>query len=539
MPTLPSLVFCVTFENGMTQKRSRTAFLVVVNLSWQREAELGRPRGALSADARNPSQIGAFPLEPVHAFRDDALGEHDGVALAEALRKYQVSVQEVVEAAITRTEAVNPILNGLAYAAFDHARAKVKAASIRAGFFSGVPSFLKDCETVAGMPAMAGTDAWDPRPAVKNGEFVRSYLRTGMVPLGLTRMSEFGLNAATEHPRLGAVRNPWNPNYTSGGSSSGSGAFVAAGVVPIAQANDAGGSIRIPASCNGLVGLKPSRGRLPMDLAMRWLPIRIIENGVLTRSVRDTAAFYRETERLGRNRRLPPIGDVRAPGKARLRIAMRTRSAAGACDPEITELTLKTATLLEELGHRVDHSDEAVEPPSFPGDYLLYSSSCTYLVMALSRMSRHMGGPAVDLGKFDNLTLGLARNGQCNLQRLPPAVARLTGMGRKRAEFHRTYDVELTPTLAHETPRIGHLDPTAGFEQIIDRLTNWIGFTPQHNISGQPAISLPLAQSVNGMPVGMMLAAPIGQEARLLELAYELEEAQPWRQIQRPPFRKS
>lgn len=481
----------------------------------------------------------SFQLEPVHAFRDDALGEDDGVGIAYTLRNRQVSVPEVVEAAIARTEAINPILNGLAYEAFDHARAKAKDPRTRAGFFSGMPSFLKDCETVAGLPAMAGTDAWDPRHAVADGEFVRSYLCTGMVPLGLTRMSEFGFNAATEHPRLGAVRNPWNPDYTSGGSSSGSGAFVAAGVVPIAHANDAGGSIRIPASCNGLVGLKPSRGRLPMDLPMRWLPIRIIENGVLTRSVRDTAAFYRETERLRCNRRLPPIGDVRAPGKARLRIAMRTRSFMGECGLEICDLTLKTATLLEELGHRVDQFDEAVEPSSFPGDYLLYSSCCSFLVMTLSRMSHHMGGPAVDFGKLDNLTLGLARHGQRNLHRLPSALARLASMRRGPAELHRTYDVELTPTLAQETPRIGHLDPTADYEQIIDRLTKWIGFTPQHNISGQPAISLPLAQSANGMPVGMMLSAPVGQEARLLELAYELEEAQPWRQIQRPPSAKS
>ena len=128
-----------------------------------------------------------------------------------------------------------------------------------------MPSFIKDNVAVEGMPTMQGTDAWDPRPMPANGEFARVFLATGLVPLGKTQMSEFGFSGSAEHPRIGPVRNPWNPDYTAGASSSGSGAFVAAGVVPIAHANDGGGSIRIPASCNGLVGLKPSRGRLPLD----------------------------------------------------------------------------------------------------------------------------------------------------------------------------------------------------------------------------------------------------------------------------------
>ena len=152
---------------------------------------------------------------------------------------------------------------------------------------------------------MHGTDAWDPRPAaVIDGDFARAYLATGLVPLGKTQMSEFGFSASAEHPRLGQVRNPWNPDHTAGASSAGSAAFVAAGVVPIAHANDGGGSIRIPASCNGLVGLKPSRGRLPLDKDMRQMPLRIVANGVVTRSVRDTAAFYREMERVSRNPKL-------------------------------------------------------------------------------------------------------------------------------------------------------------------------------------------------------------------------------------------
>src|SRR6185436_11476256 len=199
-----------------------------------------------------------------------------------------------------------------------------------------------------GMPTMLGTDAWQPRPAVSNGDFSRAYLATGLVALGKTRMSEFGFSASAEHPRLGPVRNPWNTDHTSGASSAGAGALVAAGAVSIAHANDGGGSIRIPASCNGLVGLKPSRGRLPLDKDMRQMPIRIVANGVVTRSVRDTAAFYREIEKTWRNPRLAPIGDITGPGRSRLRVGVFTKSVIREASPEVRERTLQAAALLEQ-----------------------------------------------------------------------------------------------------------------------------------------------------------------------------------------------
>src|SRR6516225_4932206 len=210
-------------------------------------------------------------MRRVHAFGDDALGHLDAVGLAEAIRAGSVGRADVIEAAIARTEAVNPALNALAYKAFDQARA---AASARpaAGGFNGVPTFVKDNVDVAGQPTMRGTDAWTPKNAGADGEFTRLYLGTGLTSLGKTQMSEFGFSASAEHPRLGPVRNPWDTDHTAGASSSGSGAFVAAGVVPIAHANDDGGSIRIPASCNGLVGLKPSRGRLPLDRTCAGCP---------------------------------------------------------------------------------------------------------------------------------------------------------------------------------------------------------------------------------------------------------------------------
>ena len=328
---------------------------------------------------------------------------------------------------------------------------------------------------------------------------------------------------------MSAVRNPWDTDYTAGASSSGSGAFVAAGVVPLASGSDGGGSIRIPAACNGLVGLKPSRGRLPLDSKTRQLPVRIVTNGVLSRSVRDTAAFYREAERIYRDRRLPPVGAVTGPGRDRLRVAVVTRSLNRDSSPEMRDATLQAATLLEGLGHRVEHLDDTPIPATFLDDFLLYWSS---LAMAMVRGGRFTFGDSFDVNRLDNLTMGLDRHARRNLHKLPLAIWRLKRLRSVTDRFYQDHDVLLTPTLAQGTPRIGHLDPTADYEQVIDRLVEWVAFTPLQNVTGEPAISLPLALSAAGMPVGMMFGASMGQERRLLELAYELEEARPWARIQ-------
>jgi amidase len=468
-------------------------------------------------------------MRHVNAFGDDALGDLDAVALVDAMRTGRVSATELVEAAIVRAEAMNPVLNGLAHERFDEARTQAATASRQGGYFDGVPTFIKDNVDVEGMPTMQGTDAWDPRPQAGHGDFAKFFLATGLIPLGKTQLSEFGFSASAEHPRIGAVRNPWDTDYTAGASSSGSGAFVAAGVVPIAHANDGGGSIRIPAACNGLVGLKPSRGRLPLDKMSRQMPVRLVNDGVLTRSVRDTAAFYREGERIWRNRALLPIGAVTGPGSERLRVAVVTRSLSRDCSPQMRDHTLQTAALLESLGHRVTHLDNNPIPATFADDFLIYWAS---LAMTLVRTGKRTFGPSFDRSRLDNLTLGLDRHATRNLHRLPLAISRLSRLRKVTERLYRDYDILLMPTLAEETPRIGHLDPTADYQQVIDRLVDWVAFTPLQNATGEPAISLPLNQSDSGMPVGMMFSAPIGHERRLLELAYELEGAKPWARIQ-------
>jgi amidase len=461
----------------------------------------------------------------VHAFADDALQDLDAVGLVAAMHA-GLPVVDVIDAAIARAAAVDADLGAMAHATFYRARAEARAP--RPGFFAGVPTFIKDNVDVAGMPTQHGTDAFVAKPRKSDGDFARMFLATGLVPLGKSRLSEFGFNAAVDHARLGPVRTPWHLDHYAGASSAGSAAFVAAGVVPLAHANDGGGSIRIPAAVNGLVGLKPTRDRLAQDKTMRDMPVRIISDGVLTRSVRDTAAFYREAEKVFRHPRLAPIGDITRPGRARLRIAVVTKGVGRDASPEVHELTLKTAALLESMGHRVEEVDPPV-PDSFVDDFLLYWGM---LAMFVVRTGRVTFGPTWDASKLDNLTLGLDRHTRRHLHRLPGAIAAIAG-SKRLAESHRAaYDVTLTPTLATVTPRVGHLSPSADYDDIMNRLLDWVAFTPLANATGEPAISLPLASTSTGLPQGMMLGAGPGREARLLELAYELEEAAPWPRIQ-------
>jgi amidase len=458
----------------------------------------------------------------VHAFAEDVLAELDAVGLVEAITARRVSIPEIVEAAIARAEQVEKDLGALAHEAWGRARAEAR--DPRPGFFAGVPTFVKDNVDVAGMPTQEGTDAFVSPVKRHDGDFARMYLATGLIPLGKTRLSEFGFSGAVDHPRLGPVRSPWHRDHYAGASSAGSAAFVAAGVVPIAHANDGGGSIRIPASVNGLVGLKPTRDRLAQDKVMRQMPVRIISDGVLTRSVRDTAAFYREAEKIYRNPALAPVGDITRPGTKRLRVAVVTDGVGRSASPEVRDLTLQTAALLESLGHHVEEIESPV-PDSFADHFLLYWSLLAWMIVRSGRLTH---GPTWDPTRLDNLTVGLARNAQRNLHRMPRAIAALARSRHLAARHRATYDVTLTPTLATETPAVGHLDPMRDYEDVMERLLDWVAFTPLQNATGEPAVSLPLATTASGLPQGMMLGSGAGREDLLLELAYELEEAAPW-----------
>ncbi len=297
----------------------------------------------------------------------------------------------------------------------------------------------------------------------------------------------------------------------------------------MAHANDGGGSIRIPAACTGLVGLKPTRGRTPSDRMNREMPVRIVHDGALTRTVRDTAAFIRESERVYRNLKLPPVGDVTGPGKKRLRVALVTASISGReCDAEVSDSLMQTATLLERLGHTVVPVDPPV-PDSFADDFLVYWS---LLALALHHNGKRTFNQTYDRHSNDNLTKGLATHAARNVWRLPAAITRLRRSHRISRRVFADYDVVLNPTVARVTPELGWLHPDQPYETVIERLMTWVAFTPLQNATGDPAISLPLGTSSTGLPIGHQFSAAYGRDRRLLELSYELEEAQPFTRIQ-------
>ncbi len=465
----------------------------------------------------------------VHAFADDALGDDDAVELVARIRAGTVSRREVVQAAVERSRRLDAALD--AVAAERYAAAVAESAGPHEGFFAGVPTFVKDNSDVAGLPTQQGSRAYAARPAAADGDVARVLGTLGLTVLGKTRLSEYGFSASAEFLHDPPVRNPWHPGHSSGASSAGAGVLVAGGGVPLAHANDGGGSIRIPAAVNGLVGLKASRGRLPSDRAHRDMPVRIVHDGVLTRSVRDTAAFVREAERAYRDLSLPPVGDVTRPGRKRLRVALVTESLGGrTVDAEVLEVVRDTAALLEGLGHHVEPAP-APAPESFVEDFLDYWA---FLALALTASGRRRLGPDFDASRHDGLTAGLAARARGRLWRMPVVIGRLRASQRHSRRFFADHDLVLSPTLAGVTPALGWLDPGQPYETVIERLVEWVAFTPLHNVTGDPAISLPLGASSAGLPIGVMLAGPRGQDRRLLEVALELEQARPFRRIQVP-----
>ena len=465
--------------------------------------------------------------QTVHAFVDDALGGSDATEIARRIQDKEVSPAEVAMAAVGRAEAVQPRLNAVEHP--DYERSLRVADDLPAGRLRGVPTFVKDNVDVVGLPTNHGTRAFTASPARTDGPFVRELRAQGLNVLGKSRLPEFGFSASTEYADAEPVRNPWNPDYSAGASSGGSAALVAAGVVPLAHANDGGGSIRIPAAVCGLVGLKPTRGRLVSDAADDKMPVRIVTQGMLTRSVRDTAAFFADAERRHRNPRLPPVRSVTGPATTRLRVGVVLDSVNGAPTDEDTRgAVLATAETLSSLGH---HVEEIAAPATdrFADDFSLYWGLLGLLVSTTGKRILH---PEFDTARTEELTRGLARMCRERLGRVPGVVYRLRRSTAAYRQVFTGYDVVLSPVLAHTTPRIGHLSPTLPFDELFARLQAYVGFTPLNNAAGGPAISLPLGRSRDGLPVGCHFSADLGDERTLLELAFELEEALPFTRIQ-------
>lgn len=463
----------------------------------------------------------------VHAFNsDDALADYDATALAEQIRQRNISPEEVQKAAITRAQRINPALNAIVLERFDQ---PIQTNLDNNAIFAGVPTFIKDNVNIAGLPTRMGSRAIPSVSAKTNSPFVDQYLNLGMTCLGKSTLPEFGFSASTEFMFDEPTHNPWHIDYSSGASSGGSAALVASGVVPIAHANDGGGSIRIPAAVCGLVGLKPTRGRLVINPEQKALPINIICDGVVTRSVRDTANFYAGAERFYQNPKLAPIGLVQGPSTRRLRIGFATDSITDAVTDNETRATVEnTAKLLAALGHHVEEIDLPISQ-QFPKDFAMYWG---FLAFMVDTFGRQIIDPKFDASQLDNLSKGLSKMFRQQAWRSPAMLYRLGRAQKQYASFMKQYDVVLTPTLAHTTPQLGHLKPDQPFEQLFHRLQQYVCFTPLNNVAGSPAISLPMGHSQLGLPIGMHFSAAHGDEATLLALAFELEAAQPWRRIQ-------
>jgi amidase len=356
-----------------------------------------------------------------HAFTDE-LSALDAVATAERVRAKELTPAEVVAAAIERAKAVNPELNAIATEDYERALATAGRAGTH-GAFAGVPTFIKDGTDVAGLATREGSDAFDRAgPAKATAPIAQQLFDMGTVNLGKSTLPEFGFTASTEFPDGTATHNPWNLGRSAGGSSGGAGALVAAGVVPIAHGQDGGGSIRIPAACHGLVGLKPTRGRLLPDPNAKLLPVKIVADGVLTRTVRDTAAYYREAELRYRSPKLPRLGDLTRPVDRSLRIGTFLETPTGATiDPATRRTYEATMSVLEDLGHRLEPLEAPVDA-QFAEDFVHYWAM---LAAAVQRFGHKLYEPTFDRTKLTMLTDGLAAHFRSHWARTPGVIRRL------------------------------------------------------------------------------------------------------------------
>ncbi len=464
------------------------------------------------------------------AFTNDVLGNLDATDITSLIRKGEISLDEAIDAAIARAQKSQDTLHAMVIPDFDRVKTRAKihmsqVASKDTPSLLNVPSFLKDNIHLAGLPTRFGSAATSTTPARKTDELVDQLHGTGLHFIGKSATPAFGFGCTTEFDDgTKPTRNPWNLNLSAGGSSGGSAALVASGVVPIAHANDGGGSIRIPAAMCGLVGLKPSRGRLVLQKKSKSMPIDIISDGVVSRTVRDTAHFFYEAERFYRPVHLQPIGLVQGPAKKRLRIGLVYDSILTKACVENRVAVETTAKILSDLGHSVE---ETFFPSTerFAEDFTLYWS---FLAFSAEHFGHLVLSPGFDRMKLDNLTRGLSRTFKKNMLKSLLAIKNLRS-AHKSPQFNNVkFDVILSPVLARVTPELGRLSPEVPFDELLQRLREHVGYTPPANVLGNPAISLPMYRSQRGDPIGVQLASPMGEERRLLEVAFELEGARPW-----------
>ncbi len=469
------------------------------------------------------------------------LSKLDATAQAELVRKKEVTPLELVDSAIAAIERVNPQLNAVITPLFAKARAAAKDGALPDGPFRGVPLLLKELICASeGDPLYSGTRLFrDARFVAPYDSYLAAKFKAaGFISVGKTNTPEFGLNATTEPEAFGPSRNPWDVTRSTGGSSGGAAAAVAARMVAVGHASDGGGSIRIPASECGLVGLKPSRGRVSAgpDFGDFWAGLAT--EGVVSRSVRDTAAVL---DAIAGNmpgdpyaapsQRRPFAQEVgAAPGKLRIGLMKRTPHGRGTLHPDCATAVEETARLLQTLGHTVDESHPAaLDEADFTRNFLdLVGAHAAMTVNQLGTLF----GRKLTAEDFEPWTWNFVARGLGI-----PAADYLSGFHWLQVWSRRVagwwsggFDLLLTPTIAEPPVLLKTLvavpnDPEAGFT----RIGNLIPFTPPFNVTGQPAVSLPLYWNMAGLPIGSQLVAGFGREDLLIQVAAQLEEAHPWR----------
>jgi amidase len=478
------------------------------------------------------STAGATP--PQLLGPDSDFSSYDGIGLAELIRTKQITPLELVEDTIRKIEAINPKLNAVIYKTYDRAR-KRTSASFRDAPLAGLPFMVKDNAMIAGVELTRGSRALRGNVPVQTAPFFAAAESAGLILLGVTNMPEMGLIDGTENVLYGPTRNPWNLDYSPGGSSGGSAACVAAGIVPLAHATDGGGSIRIPASHCGLFGLKPSRGRVLSGNLSGAIWPRLVDGG-LSRTVRDTATYLGLVE--DPNTRLPKLGSVSGKSSKRLKIAVMYEGMRGeAPHPEVKKAIDDTAQLCRELGHTIDEASPPLDQGKL-GDVAEQVADIE-VAKAVDAISRAKGIRRLE-DAFEPRALGLReaamRRGPFEKQ-IGMALPVLKTGTAALDQFFQQWDVLLTPVLRTPVFKVGMRDQSKyPFKQLDGMLRDYVAYTSLHNICGTTAMSVPLHLDSNGLPLGSQFAAGMGAESMLLALAYQLEAARPWASRRPPTF---
>jgi amidase len=459
----------------------------------------------------------------------------DGLALGDLVRRGEVAAVELLDAATARADAINPRINAVVHRADEQARAAALAYRPTDQPFAGVPLLLKDIlGDCAGMPTRFASRLIPPMPAVADSYHVARLKRAGFIPFAKTNAPEFGLVPFTEPRLYGAARNPWDLDRTPGGSSGGSAAAVAAGIVPVAHANDGGGSIRIPAGCCGLVGLKPTRGRNSFGPFLGDVMNGLVVEHVVSRTVRDSAAAldatagYMTGDPYAVAPPARPFRDALYAPARKLRIAFSTRTPFGdTLDAELVDATEATAKLCAALGHEIEEAAFELDVAALAPPFLaVYAAGLAATIDMVAGLLGRAAGPA-DMEALTWNTYQMGRGITAGQYLM--AVGALQRVGRTFAAFFEQRDIWLTPTLGALPLPVGLIDVSDVRSTITDpRIAAFAHYNPVYNISGQPAISVPLQVSKAGLPIGMLFGARYGEESRLLALAAQLEAAQPW-----------